>query len=444
MIPIHSFDQFTRHDGWLADARPTHGFKLAESLDKNKPPRSNSVLWGWEPVHRSEVTRMKQSYKNPDLTDPIRCSYLTLTTEVAGSQSTAREAALVVDVEPCRHFHDQQQMLHTLWMGRQEAIEENLRNGRIAQAVGVDMAQGYRPDVEQVYYDGRYLYRLPWSIDAELTDDFLRENGARPVNSAKNLWMMQVAVVSLSAAQDWENSVPRDNSSLLIYRSTQDNSIWGHTPPLSLMSLSTTANLMVGDDGMDDLDRDLRLNLDFALDAARIIGKWCGPAAVDALELPRAMLQLNTVNLSNLHPSERALTPIAMGFSQASIWLMGRSMVCQTPEQCLDFRSLYTDLYMRRTCMSESRITVRKLKTEGQPIPLLDVDLAAKVSEDHISKREKSRLKRSAGLLKRAQAEKAERARAHAEKLGSRRSRRGRNRNRMAAADAAGQGNLAV
>lgn len=439
MIPIHSFDQFTRHDGWLSDARPTHGFKLAETKDKSKPPRSNSILWSWEPVHRTEVTRMKQAYKNPDLTDPIRCSYLTLTTKVNG-----REAPLVIDVEPCRVFHDQRQMLHTLWLGKQEGILDGLRSGRVGQAIGLDMSQGYRPDVEQVYYDGRYLYRLPWAMDAELTDEFLRENGARPVNADKNLWMMQVSVVALSAVQDWENAVPRDNSSVMIYRSTRDNSVWGHTPPLSLMSLTTTANLMVGDDGMDDLDRDLRLNLDFALDAARIIGKWCGPAAVDALELPRAMLKLNTVNLSNLHPSERALTPIAMGFSQASIWLMGRSLICETPEQCLDFRSLYTDLYMRRTCMSENRIMVRRSKNEGQPIPLMEVDLAARVSADHVSKREKARLKRSAGLQRRAKAAAAEKAREHAEKLGARRSRRGRNRNRMAAADAAGQGNLAV
>lgn len=429
MIPIQTLNQFQRFDGWLSDAKATHGFKIATTYDKVHAPEYDSSRWEWHNVHRSEISRMKQTYNSPDLTDPIRCSYIALCTETESSNNQVSEsydeAEYVVDVEPCQTFHDNQQQLHTMWIAQQELVLEKLDNGQVEDALGMT-GHGYDTTMEQVYYDGRYLYRLPWTMDAELTDDILIKSGARAVNKSNTMWSMKVAAVSLSANQDWSSTtVPMTNSTLVIYKSPDDDTIWGHTPPSGFMSLNTMASLSTGADGMDTLNEELTLTLDFALDAARVVGRWCGAASVDALELPRAMLALQTVNLSNLHPSERALTPIALTFEKAIVWLMGRARICEQPIQCLDFRSLFNDLFMRRTCMSVRRIEVRKNATMGQPIPQLDIDDASSAAALHVASKEKARQKRHAGFVTRNRKAAQAAQEAHATKMGGRRTRRG-------------------
>jgi hypothetical protein len=425
MIPIHSLDQFQRFDGWLSDAKSTLGFKVATSHNKVQAPNDDSVSWEWHHVHKSEVSRMKQTYSSPDLTAPIRCSYIALCTdEHVPNSDEIIENDYLVDLEPCQTFHDDQQQLHTMWIAQQELVLENLENGQIEEALGIK-GHGYDTSMEQIYYDGRYLYRLPWTLGAELSDDILVGAGARSVNSARTLWSMKVACVSLSANQDWSSLImPVTNATLLVYRSPDDDTIWGMTPPSGFMSLNTMALLSSGEDGMDKLDEELTLTLDFALDAARVVGRWCGAAAVDALELPRAMIALQTVNLSNLHPSERSLTPIALNFEKAIIWLMGRSRICDKPIQCLDFRTLFNDLLMRRTCMSVRQVEVRKNKTLGEPIPHLHIEDAMNAAVMHVAKKEKARQKRHAGLVTRNRKSAQEAHAAHAAKVNGRRTRR--------------------
>lgn len=435
-IPVNNLDQFTAFDGWLSAIKPSIGFHMAQSSNKLSPPSEDSSSWQWHEVHASEARRIKQAYDSPDLTDPIRCSYLTFTTPVKENKqgrigSQVRDHDLVIDVEPCRTFHDAQQKLHVMWVGDHTAMMEKLANGEVVDALGIK-ANDHK-GTSQIYFDGRYLYALPWSRDAELTTDILLDANARPVNGEGTLWSLKVAAVPMTAVYDWTGLVPKQNNTVFIYVPKSDRRMWWHTPAISSMSLDNTLELTSGRDGFDKIDSELTLTLNFALDAARIVGRWCGAGAVDALELPKIMLKLQTVNLSNLHPAERDLTPISLTFSYALAWLIGRSQICQTTTQCLDFRTLYNDLFMRRSCVSVNRVQVRKKETQGQEIPQLTVKTARAAALKHVSRRETGRnIRRNAYNSKRQQQQEAA-EKAHKERLeeqsSGRRKRRGRRNN---------------
>lgn len=435
-IPVNNLDQFTAFDGWLSSIKPSIGFHMAQSSNKLNPPAEDSSAWQWHEVHASEARRIKQFYDSPDLTDPIRCSYLTFTTPVKENKQgvighQVSEQSIVADVHPCRTFHDMQQKLHVMWVSDHAAMMDKLANGEVEEALGIKGA--YTRQESQLYFDGRYLYLLPWARHAELTTETLLDAKARPVNEEGTLWSLKVAAVPMTAAYDWSGLVPKMNNTVYIYVPKSDRRMWWHTPAISSMSLDNTLELTAGRDGFDKIDKELTLTLNFALDAARIVGRWCGAGAVDALELPKIMLKLQTVNLSNLHPAERDLTPISLTFSYAVAWLIGRSQICQTPTQCLDFRTLYNDLFMRRSCVSVNRVQVRKKETQGQEIPLMSVKTAQSAALKHISRRETGRnLRRNAYNSKRQkQQEAAEKA--HKERLeeqsSGRRKRRGRRNN---------------
>lgn len=432
-IPVNSLTQFTAFDGWLSAIKPSIGFHIAQSPNKLNAPSEDSSAWQWHDVHASEARRVKQAYDSPDLTDPIRCSYMLFTSQVKENKQGRLgrqlvEQDTVVDVEPCRTFHDMQQKLHVMWVSDHAAMMDKLENGEIEDALGI--TSGYNQQEEQIYFDGRYLYRLPWSRHAALTTDVLLDAKARPVNEEGTLWSLKVAAVPMTAAYDWTGLVPKMNNTIFIYVPKSDSRMWWHTPAISSMSLDNTLELTAGRDGFDKIDKELTLTLNFALDAARIVGRWCGAGAVDALELPKIMLKLQTVNLSNLHPAERDLTPISLTFSYALAWLIGRSQICQTTTQCLDFRSLFNDLFMRRSCVSVNRVQVRKKDTLEQEIPLMSVKVARDAALRHISRRETGRnLRRNAYNTKRKQ-QQAAAEKAHKERLeeqsNSRRKRRGR------------------
>tara|TARA_B100000700_G_scaffold311500_2_gene393544 strand:+ start:3135 stop:4475 length:1341 start_codon:yes stop_codon:yes gene_type:complete len=432
-IPVHSLEQFTAFDGWLAAIKPALGFQLSQSANKLSAPAEDSSSWQWHSVHASEARRIKQAYDSPDLTDPIRCSYMTFTTPVKdtrqgrlGTQFIDQE--MVIDVEPCRTFHDPVQKLHVLWVGDQTIMMEKLQNGEVETALGIENCYDERE--EQIYFDGRSLYRLPWPRDAALNTDTLLGANARPVNEEGTVWSLKVAAVPMTAAADWVGLVPKHNCTVFIYVPKSNPSLWWHTPAISAMSLDNTLELTTGRDGIDKIDKELTLTLNFALDAARIVGRWCGAGAVDALELPKIMLALQTVNLSNLHPAERDLTPISMTFSCALAWLMGRSKVCETTMQCLDFRTLYTDLFMRRSCVSVNRVQVRKKNTQNEEIPLLSVKSARDSALKHISRRETGRNQRRSAYNEKRKKQQEAAEKAHKERLeaqsSSRRKRRGR------------------
>lgn len=126
----------------------------------------------------------------------------------------------------------------------------------------------------------------------------------------------------------------------------------------------------------DKIDEHLSVNLNFALKAGQEIGKVFGYEHVEALQLPRLMVELHTVNLPNVPAQVKATYGAGIQFTHALSWLLGLSRKANTLETYVMMRSLMKYLtkrgIFRANVFNADRVFKDEKKVEDVPLLALD------------------------------------------------------------------------
>jgi hypothetical protein len=83
----------------------------------------------------------------------------------------------------------------------------------------------------------------------------------------------------------------------------------------------------------DKVDRNMIVSLQFAIYSGKMLSKVFGYHSLDFLQLPKLMIQLNTVNLPNVPVDIRNTFDIGIPFTQCMAHLLGLLRKCETLEE---------------------------------------------------------------------------------------------------------------
>ena len=187
------------------------------------------------------------------------------------------------------------------------------------------------------YFDGRYVFSFEnGNMDAVIhAGTFLTESGAFRKVTATALDMQELSNTGKLS--------PKDRSCLAFVTSTGKYVV---SAPIwkNLSEIGTTQIKKSGARDTDDvedeevdaditthlaafpfneIDKNLSVNLNFALKAGGDIGRIFGYEKVEPLQLARLMVELHTVNLPSVAPHIKQTFDIGMKFTHATAWLLG-------------------------------------------------------------------------------------------------------------------------
>ena len=90
----------------------------------------------------------------------------------------------------------------------------------------------------------------------------------------------------------------------------------------------------------DEIDEWLAVNLNFVLKAGKELGQIFGPEIMEPLNMPKLMVQLETVNLPSVANSVKSTFDTGIRFTHACAWLIGLVSRTNTFESYMVLRSL--------------------------------------------------------------------------------------------------------
>jgi hypothetical protein len=149
------------------------------------------------------------------------------------------------------------------------------------------------------------------------------------------------------------------------------------TPPI-WGSIGASRSIKKGEDSegqgltahFDSINQAMALNLNFALTAGTQLSRQFGYRSIEALQLPKLMIQLKTVNLPNLTAGVKATFDIGMQYKQALGWLMGLLYRSETFDDMVVLRGLIKYATGRGLFRKES---VTKMRQVDAIVPLYTV-----------------------------------------------------------------------
>ena len=217
------------------------------------------------------------------------------------------------------------------------------------------------------YTDGVYIYKLPDDMDKALEQaEHLTKGGMfRGINVfalgfkhlMDHMLVQEVHTRSLVAI------VSKDNSVILT------PPIWKNIAQIRSSKISeeeqteddgTTARLRF--DIVDDL---FDVNLEFALNAGRVIGRIFGNKHIRPLRLPELMINLCTVNLPKVQKTVRETYGVGLPFLHAFGWLAGLISRCETMSDYISMRGLMKQLLTKGLFKSDLIKKVHEVKQHG-------------------------------------------------------------------------------
>lgn len=253
---------------------------------------------------------------------------------------------------------------------------------------------------DEWYFDGKYIYHFAHSIDQSIqSGEFLTKNGT--------FRAVEVSAIQLSNLDDRTKLEPSERTCLAFVSSTGQSAI---TPPIwkNLSNVGTSALGATDATGeqvfqFDAIDEYLSVNLAFALKAGKQIGELFGHEAIEPLQFPELMIQLQTVNLPSIAKSVKSTYDIGMKFSHAMAWLIGMSNRTNTLDSYMVLRSLLKYLttkgIYRKNMFNPS--AVFKLGHDLNSIELMDtkeaLESANNLSVDELMTRIRSKTHRRNG-----------------------------------------------
>jgi hypothetical protein len=232
------------------------------------------------------------------------------------------------------------------------------------------------------YIDGKFLYSFPKDVvDCVCDAEYLSKDG--------KFRAIDVDVIKLADLDDRTKISPDKRTCLAFVSSTGEFAI---TPPIwkNVSNVGASATKKLADGGgdidgkkvfqFDVIDEHLSVNLNFALKAGKEIGAMLGWDAIEPLQLPKLMLQLQTVNLPNISNAVKSTYDIGIDFTHAIAWLIGISTRVETMEAQMAVRSLLKYLTTKGIYRANLFTPEHIFKTGGQ----LD-DIEMKTKEEAIA-----------------------------------------------------------
>jgi hypothetical protein len=122
----------------------------------------------------------------------------------------------------------------------------------------------------------------------------------------------------------------------------------------------------------DKVDNLLMVNLQFAIIAGIQLTKQFGYQSIEPLQLPRLMVQLNTVNLQQISTEVRQTFDIGLTFTQAMAWLLGINRNVTTYDEMITLKRLFRYL-SANGIFSRNELNNIVKDDAGELPPLLDL-----------------------------------------------------------------------
>lgn len=122
----------------------------------------------------------------------------------------------------------------------------------------------------------------------------------------------------------------------------------------------------------DTINEKYGVNLLFALRSAGIISEYFGYDAIEPLNLPDIMVDLNTVNLPNIPQSMKSTYDIGLQLTHAMAWLLGLSTKISKVDQYYEMSNLVRSLMANGTFYKES-VKIENIFVEG--VDVADIQL---------------------------------------------------------------------
>jgi len=182
----------------------------------------------------------------------------------------------------------------------------------------------------EYYFDGSYIYTFGDSIPYKL------RFGRKMTDDGKFV-SVDVSASNLSNVLSDINPFGRRNCLGYI----ASNGSYAVTSPLwaTLVNIGennmkkATMEIKGGMTQFDKVDRNMIVSLQFAIYSGKMLSKVFGYHALDFLQLPKLMIQLNTVNLPNVPVDIRNTFDIGIPFTQCMAHLLGLLRKCETLEE---------------------------------------------------------------------------------------------------------------
>jgi len=182
----------------------------------------------------------------------------------------------------------------------------------------------------EYYFDGSYIYTFGDSIPYKL------RFGRKMTDDGKFV-SVDVSASNLSNVLSDINPFGRRNCLGYI----ASNGSYAVTSPLwaTLVNIGennmkkATMEIKGGMTQFDKVDRNMIVSLQFAIYSGKMLSKVFGYHSLDFLQLPKLMIQLNTVNLPNVPVDIRNTFDIGIPFTQCMAHLLGLLRRCTTLEE---------------------------------------------------------------------------------------------------------------
>jgi hypothetical protein len=243
------------------------------------------------------------------------------------------------------------------------------------------------PKPNDWFFDGRYVYTFTsGSADAAV-------RGGEFLSSDKKFRAVEVEAIALHQLHNADKLVVEPRTCVAY---VANNGEYALTPPIwkdvRTVGTKKTREDNEADDETDSFTFDkinevLKVNLNFALSAAKTLSEHWGFEAIEPLNLPELMVRLRTVNLPGVSTSVKATYDCGMPFTTAMAWLMGYQRRAKSMDELLAVRALFK--YLTSTGLFYGRMfqhaAVYRAGMSEEDIPMLTKDEAVhKMSKNFI------------------------------------------------------------
>lgn len=191
-------------------------------------------------------------------------------------------------------------------------------------------------DSSDWYFDGRYIYKF------EINDLVAALQAA--VCLTDNCMFRTIGVQCLDTMKFHNSKISLDPRACIAFMLDEEN--FSISPPIWKSTTGIGQGHLQNDEDADDrdgkgqvgalsgqfdsIDAKLCVNLEFALRAAKEIGKIFGYEKIEPLQLPQLMVDLKTINLPSLSSAVKQTYAINMSFTQALAWILG--LISRAPD----------------------------------------------------------------------------------------------------------------
>lgn len=211
------------------------------------------------------------------------------------------------------------------------------------------------------YIDGKYLYYFKTDDEGEIK--------YKALSKSKDDLFHLTACKSLNL-QNINSSLYKNNyRQVIIYKAKNKN---GEYETFVSPTIKSIKHKFKDDDknqkskvDFDKINENFEVNLNFLLDAAKIIGGIYGYEATEFLNIEKTLIELKTVNLYKLQSHIINITTIDKNVLQCAAWMLGFYVRNKDLNNALKFRDMFSKLF--------STYLISKYKIKGITGNLKDV-----------------------------------------------------------------------